>query len=181
MTLRDVCFHIAKILDEASIKATLTGGAAATIYAPDAISSQDADFILSFSGDSKAAHDALTNAGYSLRNGMYESNKHPFTVEFPRGPLAIGSTNEPIETIEISEGDSRLSLLSVTDCIKDRLAGYYAWDDPNSLRQAIAVAKANADLIELPRLRKWSEAEDRIDSSMRALTKFQRFVNRLDS
>lgn len=46
-SLEDVCFEVADALNRYSIQAVLTGGSAATLYAPDVYASLDADFVLS--------------------------------------------------------------------------------------------------------------------------------------
>jgi hypothetical protein len=50
-----------------------------------------------------------------------------------------------------------LRMISPTDCIKDRLAAFYHWDDRQSLEQALMVTRAQeVDLLEC---RSWSERE----------------------
>ena len=50
-----------------------------------------------------------------------------------------------------------LRLLSPTDCVKDRLAAFYHWNDRPSLNQALLVCKdAQVDLREV---RRWSTNE----------------------
>ena len=72
--------------------------------------------------------------------GRYFS--HPDTellIEFPPGPLSIGySPVSRIQTMII--GNSTLNLLTPTQCVMDRLAAFYHWDDTQSLKQAILVA-----------------------------------------
>ena len=63
-----------------------------------------------------------------------------------------------------------LRLLEPTECVMDRLAGFYHWDDPQCLDQAVAVARRHA--IDLARVEAWSRRE-------RALAKFQVFRDRL--
>jgi hypothetical protein len=85
--------------------------------------------------------------------------KHPDTeylVEFPPGPLGIGEEQvSKIVTVKTRMGAVRI--LSPTDCVKDRLAGYYHWGDRPCLEQAILVAHANA--INLDELARWSKRE----------------------
>jgi hypothetical protein len=50
-----------------------------------------------------------------------------------------------------------LRLLSPTDCVKDRLAASFHWNDRQSLEQAILVAQAQQ--IDLEDVRRWSSAE----------------------
>ena len=58
--------------------------------------------------------------------------KHPdtaYTVEFLSSPLAIGKTLVR-DVWEIETEYGVLRQLNVTDCVRDRLIGYYAYDDP---------------------------------------------------
>lgn len=48
-----------------------------------------------------------------------------------------------------------LRLLTPMDCVMDRLAGYYHWKDPQSLDQAVAVARRRQK-IDLQRIERWS-------------------------
>ncbi len=50
-----------------------------------------------------------------------------------------------------------LRLLTPTDCIKDRLAAFYHWDDEQCLQQAIWVAQQNK--FDLESVKKWSLSE----------------------
>ena len=72
---------------------------------------------------------------------------HPDTkhiVEFPPGPLSVGE--EPVKRIiEIKFSTGLLRVISETDCVKDRLAAYYFWNDQQSLAQAILVAKKRSN------------------------------------
>jgi hypothetical protein len=87
--------------------------------------------------------------------------KHPLSeyfVEFPEGPLTVG--NEPIsieDTNLIELGTGTLRILSPTDCVKDRLASYYHYQDQQGLIQAILVAKSNK--IDLEDIKNWSTNE----------------------
>lgn len=57
--------------------------------------------------------------------------KHPdnaFLVEFPSGPLATGQ--EPVKEVhEIQPLTGILTVISPTECVKDRLAAYFHWGD----------------------------------------------------
>ena len=52
-------------------------------------------------------------------------------------------------------------MLSPTDCVKDRLAAYYFWNDQQALEQAKLVAKNQP--VDLDEIRRWSEVEDQLD------------------
>ena len=49
-----------------------------------------------------------------------------------------------LQVSEISLETGTLLLLSPTDCVKDRLAAYFFWNDRLSLAQALGVAARNA-------------------------------------
>jgi len=51
--------------------------------------------------------------------------------------------------------------LTPTDCIKDRLAGYYHWDDEQNLEQAIWVASENE--FDMVSIEEWSKNEGEIE------------------
>jgi len=57
--------------------------------------------------------------------------------------------------------------LASTDCVKDRLAAYYHWDDNQSLTQAIWVAKKND--IDIQEIKKWSKKEKSLDKFLNFL------------
>lgn len=64
----------------------------------------------------------------------------------------------PVEEIaEIDTEAGVLRLLTPTDCIKDRLAAYYHWDDEQCLHQAIWVAQQNT--FDRDSVKKWSLKE----------------------
>jgi len=56
--------------------------------------------------------------------------------------------------------------------IKDRLAGYYHWDDEQNLEQALWVANENE--FDIKAIEKWSKGEGKLE-------KFQLFRERLKS
>jgi hypothetical protein len=120
-SLIDVAFAVCTSLDNIGTRAILTGGSAATFYAPTALQPRDCDFITTLGGGDASRH-ALADLGFIERGGIYSHPRSLFTLEFPPGPLSIGA------------------VLSRTDCVRDRLAGFYFWDDRSSLASALAVA-----------------------------------------
>lgn len=153
-SLTDVCFEVCSALHRIGFTAVLTGGSAATYYAPDACQSRDADFIITVRGDG-GAH-VLTDLGYTEHGGTYEHRENPFTLEFPRGPLAVG--DDLINTWEtMRRKDRLLYVLSRTDCVRDRLMWFYTSNDRGALRAAIDVAGTGSVNREL--IRAWSLRE----------------------
>ena len=91
-TLADVCFAVSAALGAHGISAVLTGGSAAALYAPQAYMSHDADFVLDADDPLDIVAIALKSSGF-LRDGKSRIFVHPnspFTVDFPKGPLAVG-------------------------------------------------------------------------------------------
>ena len=79
-----------------------------------------------------------------------------FFVEFPAGPLTVG--DERIEQVsERQTATGTLRLLSPTDCVRDRLAAYFHWDDRQAFEQALLVARDQQ--IDLREIRRWSRSE----------------------
>jgi len=155
-----VCFEVCSALDGHSITGVLTGGSAATIYAPDVYMSYDADSVLTNFQERGHLEQALAGIGYvpSVVVGMYQHPKTVFTLDFPRGPLAVGG-DYIHETTTLERGDLRLRILTATDCVRDRLAASYHWNDFTSLNAAVGVARAHRDRIDFSRLREWTERE----------------------
>jgi len=79
-----------------------------------------------------------------------------FFIEIVAPPAAIG--NEPIKSrSEIKTKFGKIILLSPTDSVKDRLAAFYHWNDPQALEQALMVAKAQR--VNFREIKRWSVQE----------------------
>jgi hypothetical protein len=153
-SLADVCFEVCTALDRAGITAVLTGGSAATFYAPQAYQSRDADFILTMRADGGAK--VLADLGYSEHGGTYKHAENIYTVEFPRGPLAVG--DDLIGTWEtVRRKRQLLHVLSRTDCVRDRLMWFYSSNDRSALQAAVGVAGSGS--INRGLIRDWSIRE----------------------
>ena len=99
---------------------------------------------------------ALGELGFWRDGDRYVHNDVRFYLEFPPGPLAIG-TDLSIQPIEVAVGNKRMLALSATDSCRDRLAAFYHWRDRQSLRLAVAVARHQA--VDLDVIREWSRTE----------------------
>jgi len=102
--------------------------------------------------------------------GFNEEGRHfihpdtQFFVEFPPGPLAVGV--EPVKQVdELKLSTGILRIISPTDCVKDRLLGYYHWDDQQCLVQAMLVIQTNR--IDIEEIERWSKAEGMHDEFRR--------------
>jgi hypothetical protein len=136
--LADVAVAVGHELRRAGIRAVLTGGACADLYALGASPSFDADFIVEGRADAKEVERALGRLNFVRRGDRYIHRNLPFHVEFPGGPLAIGQDFSIKPVIKRRKGMSTLAL-SATDSCRDRLAWFYFNRDRQSLRAAVAI------------------------------------------
>ncbi|MCP3136054.1 hypothetical protein [Pyxidicoccus xibeiensis] len=155
-SLTDVAFAVCTALDRQGFHAVLTGGSAATYYAPEAYQSKDLDFVLTLRGTGGAA--ALATIGFAKKGDFYRHPRSPFPLEFPNGPLAVGDdliTNWST----VRRDDEVLYVLSPTDSCRDRLASYLFWNDFSGLEQALAVFHARANEVDLNVIKDWCRRE----------------------
>jgi len=153
-TLKQLAFFVCSILKDAGIDAVLTGGSVVSIYTDGKYISYDLDFITH--ARTKDIERVLGTAGF-VKEGRYF--KHPESdlfIEFPAPPVSIG--NRPVTSFnEIRSRYGYFKLLTPTQCVMDRLAAYYFWNDMQALAQAVLVA-ANND-IDMNEISVWSEEE----------------------
>jgi hypothetical protein len=165
-----VAFKVCTALHHADTTAVLTGGSAATVYAPSSYSSLDADFIAYHLADVLRFRQVIHDLGFEDRGGTYVHSLVPITLDFPSEDIRIGS--QPRDRYETLEQDGLiLHILTPTDCVCDRLASFFWFNDRSALLAACAVAsrQAKADLDEV---REWTEDEGEA-------AKFEQFIDRL--
>jgi len=160
-TLEDVAFAICTALNARALRVVLVGGSAATYYAPAAYQSFDADFIAQFAATKETGERivvAMSGLGYELdpQKMFRHRNGSPYTVEFPKGPLAVGGYDVGYRTV--TRDRETLYVISATDSVRDRLCCYYFWDDRTALQAAVDVSLAATD-VDLESIRKWSDDE----------------------
>lgn len=159
--LFEVAMAVCSALERAGITAVLTGGSAATFYAPEAYQSSDIDFIAVRFGNTRtreAVDRELGAIGYRVDKDCYRHPESPFPIEFPPGPLAVGREFlTGWRTVKSAEGI--LHVLHPTDSVKDRLAAFIHWNDRAGLSQALAVARAMPGEIDLANIEIWAEGE----------------------
>ena len=116
--------------------------------------SADLDYITHES--MKRVKAALEELGFKNDGKYFKHEKCEFFIDFPSPPVAIGS--EPVKVFEeLHMPLGRIVLLTPTDCVKDRLASYYHWDDLQGLEQALMVCKDQK--VDLDEVKRWSELE----------------------
>jgi len=157
ISIKDLGIYISDYLRKNGIETVLSGGACVTIYTNNKYLSYDLDFVLPVYVNRKEIRGVLEKIEF-YEDGRYFKHKDTqYFIDFLSPPLSVGE--EPVKVISsIRKGNMVLKLLSPTDCVKDRLAAYYHWNDKPSLDQAILVCKDNK--VDLKEIERWSINED---------------------
>lgn len=164
-----VAFKACTALAAQNVEAVLCGGSAATFYAPQAYQSTDADFIISWWCDESRAKQVITDLGFYPKGRTLGHPQTPITLDFPKGPLAIG--DQLIESWRTVQRDEfTLNVIRPEDSVKDRLCAFFYWKDRSGLEQALYVARATS--VDLDEVEAWARSEGEI-------LKYQEFLARL--
>ena len=156
MKLGELAAYICSELLSNGIRCVLSGGACVAIYSKNKFMSYDLDFIDNAFTPRKKIKEVLGKIGFYEENRYFKHKKTEYFIEFPSGPLSVGS--EPVKEIcELEFSTGKLLIISATDCVKDRLAAYFYWDDLQSLEQAILVSQMN--FIDFKEIQRWVKAE----------------------
>lgn len=156
MSPEELAALVCQRLADAGITVTLTGGGCVAIWSEGKYVSHDLDFIEEGPVPRKKVQDVLSALGFSESGRHFVHPDTTFFVEFPTGPLMVG--DERVQRASRRKTKSgTLRLLTPTDCVKDRLAAFFHWNDRQSLDQALLVAKAQR--INLADIRRWSKGE----------------------
>jgi hypothetical protein len=166
--IKQLAAFISVKLRECGIEAILVGGACVSIYTKNRYLSFDLDFVTH--ATLKEVATALADVGFRReRSRHFIRSGCPFFIEFVAPPAAIG--NEPVrDEFRLKTTMGTVVMLTPTDCVKDRLAAFYHWNDPQALEQALMVAKARE--INIREVKRWSEKEGHAD-------KYREFLIRL--
>ena len=160
MSMEELAAYVCSQLEAAGIETVLSGGSCVQIYSEGKYTSDDIDLIDRFNGGHTRIKQVMFDMGFKEHNRYFVHEDTAYFIEFPRGPLGVGDAAvHDIATLEEETGI--LKLLTPTDCIKDRLAAYYHWDDPQSLEQAVWVAQQNP--FDLDAVEVWSKQEGMLD------------------
>ena len=160
MSIEELAGLVCATFENAGITITLTGGACVAIWSGGSYVSRDLDFIEEGPVPRRQVKSVLAKIGFSEKDRYFVHPETEFFVEFPTGPLTVG--DERVHTVATRDtGVGRLRLLSPTDCVKDRLAAFFHWNDTMALEQALLVAKEQP--IDVADLRRWANLEGQID------------------
>ena len=166
MSLEELGAYVCTHLEKENIFVTLSGGSAVEIYSNGKYTSWDLDFIDMFGVTNKKYDDAMKKIGFQRDkiNKYFTHEDTDYFIEFPPGPLAVGEQDITLnETTKINTNVGELRILTPTDCVKDRLAGYFYFNDEQNLEQAKAILKEQYQSIDYNQLEKWLIKERRYD------------------
>ena len=162
--LIDAAFDVCTALDRVGVRAVLTGGSAATFYAPLAYQSDDIDFVLVFGSNGKAAPKALSQIGFEPEKNKQHYVRNGVMLEFPKGPLSIGGDVLPDSRYSTERRAGKvLYVLTPTDAVCNRLESYFAWNDFSARSAAVAIVLENRGSVNLQDVKSWTLREyDRV-------------------
>jgi len=157
-TIAELGALVCEALKKTGIDVFLSGGAVVSIYTQNRYESFDLDFV-SLADRSKIKKVMETLGFNQDRSRLFIHPDTKFFVEFPGSAVTIGeSLITEFNQLKFSTGT--LKLLTPTDCVKDRLAAFYHWNDRQGLDQAVWVCLAQP--VKLEEVKKWSRNEGKI-------------------
>ena len=160
-------------LEGAGIGSVLVGGAVVAIHTEGLYRSGDLDLVPDHF-DRKQIEGVLRGLGFEPSKSRYF--RHPqcphLFLEFPRGPVEIGE-EFPVVPDEIEVMGRKLRLLSPTDSVKDRLAGYIHWNSRANFEQAVLICRRQSVRVDMEQVRRWCEREGGLEA-------FEELVRNLD-
>jgi hypothetical protein len=143
---------------EYDMKTILVGGACVAIYSNNRYLSYDLDFV-TFETRGKIK-EALLELGFELEGKYFARPDCLYFIEFVSPPVAVGDQLvHQFKTLITPFG--QVELLTPTDCVKDRLASFFHWDDRQALEQAIIVFQDQK--VNLKEIERWAKAENYLD------------------
>jgi hypothetical protein len=152
--LKDLACFIYEILKSHGIEAILVGGACVSIYSHNRYQSYDLDFVTY--EELKLIEKVLVKFGFKRIGRCFSHENCPYLIDFVNPPIAIGNASiRNFETLKTPMGS--LQLLTPTDCVKDRLASFFHWNDQQALEQALLVAEEHS--VDLYDIKLWAKGE----------------------
>jgi hypothetical protein len=157
-SLVEIASLVSQALEAAGIVGVLSGGGAVSVYSENEYESVDLDFVTSTRNEVIA--EAVAPLGFRYFAGSKDL-AHPdsrYTIEFPPGPLAFGSTAASNQAAVIVETDfGPVRIITPTQSVMDRLAHYVFWNDNQALDQAVTVARRHT--IDWDEIERWAVQE----------------------
>ncbi len=159
MNRKEFAAVVVQQLEKHGISCVLVGGACVSIYTEEKHASRDLDFISPYS------HQAITNAlseiGFTKEGRYFSHPKSELYVEFPSGPVAIGNQIPIKPEGKIKIKSTTILMYSPTQCVMDRLAAWFHWNDRRSLIHALWVCEKHP--VNLEKIKKWAKQENAVE------------------
>lgn len=165
---KQLAARVVKQLKKHDIDSVLVGGACVSIYTNDKHHSHDLDFISSASN--KEIEKALSEVGFTRSGRYFKHSNSDYYVEFPSGPVGIGSDSPVKPEGVLKVGRTSIKMYSPSQCVMDRLAAWFYWNDRRSLIHAIWVCEKQP--VNLSKVKKWAEKEGDLE-------RFHQFISQL--
>ncbi len=154
ISLEELACFVYQTLKSHNIDAVLVGGACVSIYSHNRYQSMDVDFATYV--ELKPIEKILGEFGFKRLGRCFTHEECPYVIDFINPPITVGhEAVHRFQTLKSSSGV--LQLLSPTDCVKDRLASFFHWNDKQALDQAYLVAKERS--IDIKNLKQWAKVE----------------------
>ena len=122
LSREEVAALVCDALDRSGIEVVLSGGAAVCIYSDNEYESYDLDFIRT--GLARKVDPVMQSLGFEKSGRHWKHPASDFWVEFPPGPVQLGE----LVVTDFAERHTPVGtfrLLTPTDSVMDRLAGFY--------------------------------------------------------
>ena len=150
-SLTELAAIVSDALERQGIIATLSGGAAVSIYTRNQYVSEDLDFVTVALVEQ--IKQALKPLGFKQtgqpRLSVFDHPNTNWYLEFPPAPLSFGGTYiDPSECALIDTGLGKLRIITPTHSVMDRLIAAAGWNEPQSLELALLVVKYQEDKID---------------------------------
>jgi hypothetical protein len=155
MSRKEFAAVIVAQLQKHKISCVLVGGACVSIYTNEKHASHDLDFISPYSHEAIA--EALAEIGFKKEGRYFTHAQSTFYVEFPTGPVAIGNQIPVKPEGEMTVKNTKILMYSPTQCVMDRLAAWFHWNDRRSLIHALWVSENHP--INIDKIKRWAAKE----------------------
>lgn len=142
-------------LKKDGIDAVLVGGSCVTIYSNNKYISQDLDY--ASHADNIELKNSLAKLGFIHKWKYFVHPACEFLVDFVASSVAIGEEIiRDFNKMKTKHGEFKL--LTVEDCVKDRLASFFYWSDRQGLEQAITVCLDHK--VNMKKIHNWAKKEN---------------------
>ncbi|RAP33659.1 hypothetical protein DID80_07920 [Candidatus Marinamargulisbacteria bacterium SCGC AAA071-K20] len=158
-SIKELATLIGTTFNENGLDAVLVGGACVSIYSSNKFMSFDLDLVSN--APIKDIEIVLKKINFYKEGKYFRHSDSEFFIDIVSPPVAIGE--ELITTFnKVKTKLGEINLLTPLDCVKDRLAAFYHWDDNQSLIQAQSIFNKLLTKTDLKTIETWSKSENHL-------------------